>query len=59
MSIYITQTIHFHFINIRGPIQYTQPFLTINFDFGIEYMILAIKFHEIVMDTKIIKSKIF
>ena len=58
MSIYITQTIHFHFINIRG-IQYTQPFLTINFYFEIKYMKLAMKFHEIVMDTKIIKSKIF
>ena len=38
--------------------RFTQSFLTINFDFGMKYMILAMKFHEIVMDTKIIKSKI-
>ena len=33
-------------------------FLTINFDLGIKYITLAIKFHEIVIDTKIIKLKI-
>ena len=50
MSIHIKQPILFHLINIHG--------YAFNFDFGIKYITLAIKFHEIVIDTKIIKLKI-